>query len=110
MRFFERRSENCSLLHWSPGAQIAQTRQMSAATAGVIVGTLKEQHADCIVLSDGIRIPLAVRLTLEPCPPGAAVTVIYSRNSDGQVVVQRMKCSTALARVASGISYGGLRA
>jgi hypothetical protein len=82
---------------------------MSATTAGVIVGTLKEQHADCIVLSDSERMPLAVGLTLEPIPPGTAVTVVYSRNGNGRMVVQNMTCSTALARVAAGVSHGGLR-
>jgi len=82
---------------------------MNATTAGVIVGTLQEQHADCIVLIGSERIPLAVGLTLEPIPPGAAVTIIYSRNGDGRMVVQNMTCSTALARAASGVSYGGLR-
>ena len=45
---------------------------MGATTAGVILGILKAQHADCIVLSGSERIPLAVGLTLEPVPPGAA--------------------------------------
>jgi hypothetical protein len=49
---------------------------MSATTAGVILGILKEQHMDCIVLSDSMRIPLAVGLTVEPFPPGTGVTVI----------------------------------
>jgi hypothetical protein len=71
---------------------------MSATTAGVILGILKEQHADCIVLSDSMRIPLAVGLILEPFLSGTGVTVIYSRDSDGKVVVQNMKC-TELARV-----------
>jgi hypothetical protein len=83
---------------------------MSATTAGVILGILKAQHTHCIVLSGSERIPLALGLTLEPVPPGAAVTVIYSRNSDGRMVVQNMKGSTALARVAAGVSHGGLRA
>jgi len=68
------------------------------ATAGVILGVLKEQHADCIVLNDGLRIPLAVGLTLDPFLPGTSVTVIYSRDAGGRMAIQNMKC-TELARV-----------
>ena len=71
---------------------------MSATTAGVILGTLKERHADCIVLSDSMRIPLAAGLTLEPFPLGTGVTVIYSRDSGGGILAQSVKC-TELARV-----------
>jgi len=71
---------------------------MSATTAGVILSILKEQHADCIVLGDSTRIPLAVGLTLDPLPAGTSVTVTYSRDSDGKMVVRNMKC-TELARV-----------
>ena len=73
---------------------------MSATTAGVILGILKEQHEDCIVLCDSMRIPLAAGLTLERFPPGTGVTVIYSRtNGDGgEIVVQGMK-TTELATV-----------
>ena len=82
---------------------------MSATTAGVVLGILNTQHADCIVLSGSERMPLAVGVTLEPIPLGAPVTVIYTRNGDGKMVVQSMTCSTALAREATGVSYGGLR-
>ena len=71
---------------------------MSATTAGVILGILKEQHADCIVLGDGMRIPLAAGLTLESFPSGTGVTVIYSRESGGRIVAQNMRY-TELARV-----------
>ena len=72
---------------------------MRATTAaGVILTILKEQHADCIVLGDSTRIPLAVGLTLEPFPSGSSVTVIYSRDSDGNMAVRDMHY-TELARV-----------
>ena len=71
---------------------------MSATTAGVILGILKEQHADCIVLSDSMRIPLAVGLVLGPFPSGTGVTVIYNRDSAGTMIVQNVTC-TELARV-----------
>jgi hypothetical protein len=71
---------------------------MSATTAGVILGILKEQHADCIVLSDSMRIPLAVGLVLGPFALGTGVTVIYNRDSAGEMIVQNVTC-TELARV-----------
>jgi hypothetical protein len=69
-----------------------------SATAGVILGILKEQHADCIVLTDSIRIPLAAGLILEPFLAGTSVTVTYSRDSGGKMVVQNVM-STALPKV-----------
>jgi hypothetical protein len=51
---------------------------MSATTAGVILGILEAQHADCIVLSDRERIPLPKGLILESFPSGTSVTVIFN--------------------------------
>jgi hypothetical protein len=71
---------------------------MSATTAGVILGILEAQHADCIVLSDRERIPLPKGLILESFPSGTSVTVIFTRDGDGKMAVQNITC-TELARV-----------
>jgi hypothetical protein len=61
--------------------------------SGVMVGVLKEQHADHIVLSDSTRIPFAEGLILEQFGAGTRVTITYSRESGGEMIVQSIKRS-----------------
>ena len=59
-------------------------------SSGVMVGVLKEQHADHLVLSDGARVPLVHGLIVEQFSAGTRVTIIYRRESGGRIVVQRI--------------------
>ena len=64
---------------------------MSATTAGVILGILKEQHADHLVMSDTARIPLPHGLIVEQFSAGTRVTITYRRESGGKIIVQSIK-------------------
>jgi hypothetical protein len=59
--------------------------------SGVLVGILKEQHADCIVLGDTAPIPLPAGLILDRFDAGTLVSIDYIRDSDGVMLVQGMK-------------------
>jgi hypothetical protein len=61
--------------------------------SGIMVGVLKEQHPDHIVLSDSTRIPLAEGLILEQFGAGTRVTITYSRDSEGEMIVESIKRS-----------------
>jgi hypothetical protein len=56
--------------------------------SGVMVGILKEQHPDHLVLSDTARIPLPDGLIVEQFGAGTRVTIIYRRESGGKIIVQ----------------------
>lgn len=56
--------------------------------SGVMVGILKEQHADHLVMSDGSRIPLPAGLIVEQFAAGARVTITYGRERGGEIIVQ----------------------
>jgi hypothetical protein len=60
---------------------------------GVMFGSLKEQHADHIVLSDSTRIPLADGLVLEQFGSGTRVTITYRRDRGGEMVVESVQRS-----------------
>ena len=64
--------------------------------SGVLIGILKEQHADYLILGDIARIPLPAGLILEQFDSGTLVTIDYNRDSGGEIVVQSMKRSNAL--------------
>jgi len=59
--------------------------------SGVLIGILKEQYAGYLVLGDNAPIPLPTGLILERFVPGTLVTIDYSRDKEGAVVVQGMK-------------------
>ncbi len=63
--------------------------------SGVLIGILKEQDADYIVLGDNTRIPLPAGLFLERLDSGTLVTINYSRDSGGEMVIESMKRSLA---------------
>jgi hypothetical protein len=63
--------------------------------SGVLIGILKEQHADYLVLGNDAPIPLPAGLVLERFDSGTLVTIDYSRDSDGVMAVQSMKRSSA---------------
>ena len=58
-----------------------------------MVGVLKEQHADHLVMSDGARIPLPAGLIVEQFGAGTRVTITYSRESGGEIIVQSIQRS-----------------
>jgi hypothetical protein len=58
-----------------------------------MVGVVKEQHADHIVLSDSARIPLVKGLIVEQFGAGTRVTITYSRESGGEIIVQSIQRS-----------------
>jgi hypothetical protein len=64
--------------------------------SGVLIGALKEQHADFIVLGDNVPLPVPAGLILDRFDPGTLVTIDYNRDSEGVRVVQGMKRSNAL--------------
>ncbi len=61
--------------------------------SGVLIGILKEQHADHLVLGDNVSIPLPAGLILEQFETGLRVTIEYDRDIAGAMVVRRMKLS-----------------
>ena len=72
----------------------AHARTVSAMSVmGVMFGSLKEQHADHIVLSDSTRIPLADGLVLEQFGSGTRVTITYRRDRGGEMVVESIQRS-----------------
>jgi hypothetical protein len=56
--------------------------------SGISVGILKEQHSDHIVLGDSSRVQLPNGLVLERFASGSSVTILYSRDDAGEMVVQ----------------------
>ena len=56
--------------------------------SGIVVGILKEQHSDHIVLADASRVPFPDGLVLERFPPGSSVTILYGRDDAGEMVVK----------------------
>lgn len=56
--------------------------------SGVTVGFLKEQHSDHIILGDSSRVELPDGLVLESFPSGSSVTILYSRDDAGELVVK----------------------
>jgi hypothetical protein len=63
---------------------------------GVIVGKIKEQHVDHIILADSTRLSLAKGLTLEHLDSEDLVTITYGRGSGGGMVVQSITRSAAV--------------
>ena len=56
--------------------------------SGIVIGILKEQHSDHIVLADASRVPFPEGLVPEHLPSGSSVTILYSRDSAGEMVVK----------------------
>lgn len=56
--------------------------------SGIIIGILKEQHSDHIVLADASRVPFPDGLVPEHLPPGSSVTILYNRDGAGEMVVK----------------------
>jgi hypothetical protein len=56
--------------------------------SGISVGILKEQHSDHLVLGDSSRVQLPNGLVLERFPSGSSVTILYSRDDAGEMVVK----------------------
>jgi hypothetical protein len=56
--------------------------------SGIVVGILKEQHSNHIVLTDASRISFPDGLVLEHLPSGSSVTILYSRDNAGEMVVK----------------------
>ena len=56
--------------------------------SGIVVGILKEQHSDHIVLADASRVPFPDGLVPEHLPSGSSVTILYSRDGAGEMVVK----------------------
>ena len=56
--------------------------------SGIVIGVLKEQHSDHIILSDASRVPLPDGLVLERFPSGSSVTILYGRSDAGALVVK----------------------
>jgi hypothetical protein len=60
--------------------------------SGVMVGVLKELVADRVVLTDGTAIRLAEALSVRRIAPGSRVTILYTRDDDGEgMLVQSVK-------------------
>ena len=60
--------------------------------SGAMVGVLKELLADRVVLTDGTAIRLAEALSVPRIAPGSRVTIIYTRDDDGEgMLVQSVK-------------------
>lgn len=62
--------------------------------SGITVGILKAQHSDHIVLTDASRVSLPDGLVLERFPSGSSVTIRYSRDGAGEMVVKSITRSS----------------
>lgn len=58
--------------------------------SGMMVGILKEQHADHIVLTESTRVRLADGLTLERLGVGTRISITYRRNAAGEIVAEKI--------------------
>ena len=56
--------------------------------SGIVVGILKEQHSDHIILSDSSRVRLPDGLVLERFPTGCSLTILYCVDGTSDRVVQ----------------------
>jgi hypothetical protein len=63
--------------------------------SGIVVGILKEQHPDHIILSDSTRVQIPNGSILEHFPSGSRVTILYSRDGGAEMVVQSLTRSAA---------------
>jgi hypothetical protein len=57
--------------------------------AGAMVAVLKELHADRVDLVGNASIPFAPGLHVYGIPPGSRVTILYTRNDDGEGMMVR---------------------
>jgi hypothetical protein len=56
--------------------------------SGIVVGIVKEQHPDHIILSDSSRVQIPHGLILEHFSSGSSVTILYTRDGAGEMVVK----------------------
>jgi hypothetical protein len=56
--------------------------------SGIVVGILKEQHSDHIILGDSSRIQLPDGMVLERFGSGCSITIFYGRGDGGDMVVK----------------------
>ena len=56
--------------------------------SGVVVGILKEQQSDHIILAASLRVPLPDGMVLERFAPGSSVMILYSRDDHFQALPQ----------------------
>jgi hypothetical protein len=63
--------------------------------SGIVVGILKEQHPDHIILSDSSRVQIPNGSILEHFPSGSRVTILYSREGGAEMVVHSLTRSAA---------------
>src|SRR6266481_6706260 len=59
--------------------------------SGIVIGILKEQHSDHIVLADASRVPFPEGLVPEHLPSGSSVTILYSRDGAGFFFASRSR-------------------
>ena len=56
--------------------------------SGIVVGILKEQHSDHIVLADASRVSFPDGLVLDHLHSGSSVTILFTLDGAGEKVVQ----------------------
>lgn len=61
---------------------------MFMVSSGILVGVLKEQHRDHLLLTDSTRISLPAGLIVERFGPATRITILYSRDGGAEIVVQ----------------------
>jgi hypothetical protein len=61
--------------------------------SGIVIGILKEQHSDHIILSDSSRVRLPDGLDVERFPSGCSVTILYSLDVAAEMIVQSISRS-----------------
>ena len=62
--------------------------------SGIMVGILKEQHPDHIVLTDASRVSFPDGLVVERFPSGSSLTILYSRDGDAEMIVKSITRSS----------------
>jgi hypothetical protein len=66
--------------------------------SGVMVGILREQHSDHIILGDSSRVDLPDGLVLERFPSACSVTILYSLDAGHLVVKSITPSATSYLR------------
>lgn len=67
--------------------------------SGVVVGVLKEQHPDHLLLTDSTRISLPEGLIVERFGPATPITILYRRDGAAEMVVQSVTRSANRTKV-----------
>lgn len=92
--------ETLRLLGWDRArSQGGTSGTLTHMVSGVVVGVLKEQHPDHLLLTDSTRISLPEGLIVERFGPATPITILYRRDGAAEMVVQSVTRSANRTKV-----------